>query len=709
VGSSEKRASWSLLEWERVPPWARVIVMFAAYIVAAELSNMLSVQMAFSTFWPPAGVALVLLALSPPKEWPALLGALVVANASSDLLHGRPVLVAAGFALGNAGEAALGAYLAQRFVGRPPRLLTRQNTVAFGLWCGCVAPALGATVGATVVSLGFAGSWLTTWATWWTGDALGVLVVGGFGLALADFAARRARGEGPRLGAPAIVGYIALFSTTVCLGAVVVGYLGPMSGWKFAVALPVGLAATIFGTLGTTALGLALALLTTAALALNAAPVTLASGGLSGDVLILQAFLGVIAFTSLFLATAVEEARTSAAAQRVLAEKYRILLETLPIGVTISDDSGAIIETSGHAQDILRVPGEAHRQRDIAGPEWTLVGLDGVTLPRDEWVSVRALAEGRRLRDQQGVLLPDGTTVWLDITAAPIPLEGYGVAIAYVDITPELEAQACLRDSERRLTEMAASLQAEVAVQTQELLRTNEELLAASSAKSRFLANMSHELRTPLNSIIGFAGVLGQGMAGPLNEEQEREIEMIRRSGDHLLALVNDILDLERIEEGGPEAVLTQFAARDLLRDVVATVRPLASDKGVRLTVVCAAKASITSDRGKLEQVLLNLVGNAVKFTDEGEVTLTCRVAGDRAFLIVRDTGMGIPPDELSRVMEDFHQVERIDGMKPEGTGLGLAISRRLVDLLGGSITVESTPGLGSTFTVELPLDPRVL
>jgi signal transduction histidine kinase len=707
VGSSEKRTSWSLPEWERVPPWARVVVMFAVYIMAAELSNMLSVQMAFSTFWPPAGVALVLLALSPPKEWPALLAALVVANASSDLLHGRPALVAAGFAVANACEATLGAYLARRFVGRPPRLLTRQNTVAFGLWCGCAAPVLGATIGATVVSLAFAGNWLTTWATWWTGDALGVLVVGGFGLALADAVGQGSRGEARRHGWKAITGYAALFVATVCLGAVVVAYMGPMSGWKFAVALPVGLAATIFGTLGTAALGLALALLTTAALALNTGPVTLVSGGLSGDVLILQAFLGVIAFTSLFLATAVEEARTSAAAQRVLAEKYRIMLETLPIGVTISDDTGAIIETSRHAQDILRIPGEAHRQRDIAGPEWTLVGLDGATLPRDEWVSVRALTEGRRVRDQQGVVLPDGKTAWLDITAAPIPLEGHGVAIAYVDITPELEAQARLRDSERRLTEMAAGLQAEVAGQTEQLVRANDDLIAASSAKSRFLANMSHELRTPLNSIIGFAGVLGQGMAGPLNEEQAREIEMIRRSGDHLLALVNDILDLERIEEGSSTVVISEFAIGGLFNDVAATIRPLAGRKGVRLDVECPAKARISSDRGKLEQVLLNLVGNAVKFTDEGQVTLTCRAEGGKVFLAVRDTGLGIPSEELPRVMEDFHQVERIDGMKPEGTGLGLAISRRLVDLLGGSITVESTPGLGSTFTVELPLDPR--
>jgi signal transduction histidine kinase len=706
VSSPGTRAQWYLPEWVRMPLWARALVMFVAYALAAELSNMLSVQNAFSTFWPPAGVALVLLALSPPKEWPVLLAAMAVANVSSDLLHGRPVAVALGFALANASEASLGAYLARRFVGRPPRLLTRRHAVAFGLWCGCVAPALGATVGATVVRVAFGGAWLTTWATWWTGDAVGLLVVGGFGLALADFVDRHHRGDAPRRSLKAIAGYAVLFVTTVGLGGLVAGYLGPMSGWKFAVALPVGLAASIFGTIGAATLGLGLAISTTAALALATGRVTLASGGLSADVLVLQAFLAVISFTALFLATAVEEARASVAAQRVLTEKYRILLETLPIGVTISDAGGAIIETSRHAQEILRVPGEAHRRRDIDGVEWTLVGLDGMTLPRAEWVSVRALAEGHQVRDQQGVLLPDGTTAWLDITAAPIPLEGYGVAIAYVDITAELEAQARLRASEGRLTEMAAGLQAEVAAQTDQLLRTNEALVAASSAKSRFLANMSHELRTPLNSIIGFAGVLGQGMAGPLNEEQAREVDMIRRSGDHLLALVNDILDLERIEEGAPEAVVSEFAIAGLLRDVVSTMRPLAKDKGVRLTVACPAEARITSDRGKLEQVLLNLVGNAVKFTDEGEVTLTCTFEKERVLLAVRDTGLGIPSEELPRVMEDFHQVERLDGMKPEGTGLGLAISRRLVALLGGSISIESTPGLGSTFTVQLPLDP---
>jgi signal transduction histidine kinase len=333
------------------------------------------------------------------------------------------------------------------------------------------------------------------------------------------------------------------------------------------------------------------------------------------------------------------------------------------------------------------------------------VGPDGVARPREEWVSVRALAEGRRIRDKEGMVRPDGRTVWLDVTATPIPLEGYGVAITYNDVTSEVEAHDRLRESERRLTEMAAHLQEEVAARTEQLQRANEDLLAASSAKGRFLANMSHELRTPLNSIIGFSGVLGQGMAGPLNEEQAREVEMIRRSGDHLLDLVNDILDLERIEEGVPVVEVSDFAVRDLFKDVAATMRPLASGKGVRLIVECPTGVRAKSDRGKLEQILLNLVGNALKFTSEGEVALGFEARGDRAVLTVRDTGIGIPTEELPRVMEDFHQVDRIDGMKPEGTGLGLAISRRLVELLGGSIRVESTLGKGSTFIVEVPLD----
>jgi PAS domain S-box-containing protein len=695
------------LDWTRMPLWLRAVVMVSAYAVAAELGNALSIQSAFSTFWPPAGVALVLLALSPRKDWVALLAALILANVASDLLHERSLAVAAGFALANATECGVGAYLVQRFVGRPPRLTTRRSVLAFGVWAAAVAPALGATIGATVVALAFGGSWLVTWATWWSGDALGVLVVGTFGLVLAEQLDRILRRE-RILPAPRTVAAFAIVSAlTVGLGVAVVGFAGPLSGLKFAVALPVAIAATVFGTFGTVSLSLALSLATTSALALKLGHVPLATDALSADILVLQAFLGVIAFASVFLAAAVDEARSTAAAERVLAEKYRVLLETLPIGVTISDDRGAILETSRQAREILGVTGEQQRERGIGGGEWRMLYPDGTDKPADEWVSVRALRDGALVRGQECAVRPDGSSVWLDVTAAPIPVEGYGVAITYADITDQVVVRERLRESEARLKNVAEHLEELVHDRTEALERTNRDLLEASAAKSRFLANMSHELRTPLNSVIGFSGVLEQGLAGPLNEEQAREVGMIRTAGQHLLALVSDILDLTRIEAGRAEIEVAQFMLSDLVSELTEMILPLALEKGLTFEPSCGSPdIRMRSDRLRLHQILSNLLTNALKFTDAGRIDLECRRDGSDVIFVVRDSGIGIPADEIPRIMEEFHQVDRpSDGMKPPGTGLGLPISSRLVALLGGTLSVVSVVGEGSEFTVRVPLE----
>jgi PAS domain S-box-containing protein len=555
--------------------------MFIGYALAAELGNVLSVQNAFSTFWPPAGVAVVLLALSPRKDWPILLTAVAAANVSSDLLHGRPLLAVAGFAMANTVETGFGAYLVQRFVGRPPRFLTRANVLAYGLLPGCVAPALGATLGATFVTLVFGGTWTTAWAVWWSGDALGVLVVGGFGLVLAEFAARMDTGEATWPKARTITAYIALLTITCVAGVVGTSCLGPLSGWKFSLFLPAAIASSVFGMFGASALALALAVSTSASVALGQGQVPLASGMLSADVLVLQGFLAVIAFTSLLLAAAVREARAAAAAEGILAEKYRVLLETLPIGVTISDESGAILETSRQAKEILGVTGEQQRERDIDGGEWRMLYPDGTDKPADEWVSVRALRDGTLVRGQECAVRPDGSSVWLDVTAAPIPVEGYGVAITYADITDQVAIRERLRESEARLKNVAEHLEELVRDRTEALEQVNQDLREASAAKSRFLASMSHELRTPLNSVIGFSGVLEQGLAGPLNDEQAREVGMIRNAGQHLLALVSDILDLTRIEAGRAEIEVAPFMLSDLVGELTAMVLPLAQEKGL--------------------------------------------------------------------------------------------------------------------------------
>lgn len=276
----------------------------------------------------------------------------------------------------------------------------------------------------------------------------------------------------------------------------------------------------------------------------------------------------------------------------------------------------------------------------------------------------------------------------------------------YVDvdiyaIPTEFEGQPAMFSLLLDVSELAAAQSARA-----ELSESNAALEEASRAKSTFLANMSHELRTPLNSIIGFTGIMLQGLAGDLSAEQRAQLEMVNRAGRQLLGLVSDILDMERIETRKVELDVEDVDVVKLVTSLAETVRPMAADVGLTLEVSTdGAPARVRTDRRKLEQILLNLLSNAVKYTDEGGVMLTVetRDHGLAAFA-VRDTGVGIATDDQARVFEEFRQLPSHRGAKHPGSGLGLAISRQLAELLGGRIEVESAAGEGATFTLVLPV-----
>lgn len=239
---------------------------------------------------------------------------------------------------------------------------------------------------------------------------------------------------------------------------------------------------------------------------------------------------------------------------------------------------------------------------------------------------------------------------------------------------------------------------------------------AADRLKSGFLATMSHELRTPLNSIIGFTGIILQGLAGPLTAEQSKQLEMVRSSARHLLALVNDVLDISKIEAGQLEVAREPFDLYRSITKVIASVEPLAAAKRLELRVQLATELGVAvSDERRFEQILLNLLGNAIKFTDQGEVELQAEIR--RGIMLrgavceqptirlrVSDTGIGIQAEELPNLFQPFRQIDSGLSRKHEGTGLGLAICRRLAELMGGEIEVESEWGRGSTFSLTLPL-----
>ena len=241
----------------------------------------------------------------------------------------------------------------------------------------------------------------------------------------------------------------------------------------------------------------------------------------------------------------------------------------------------------------------------------------------------------------------------------------------------------------------------------QRLEQTNASLARASEAKSRFLASVSHELRTPMNAILGFTDALLAGVDGPLNVEQKASLGWVQRGGRDLLGLINEILDLSKIEAGKLTIDAQPFDPRELVESVVAQHRSLAAQKGITFAWHDAgAPAEVVLDRQRVRQILVNLFGNALKFTREGEVSVETGGADEAAFHVaVRDTGPGIDPDQHEAIFEEFRQAEGGDG----GTGLGLAISRRLARAMGGDVTLESEPGRGSTFRLTLPLDCRVV
>jgi signal transduction histidine kinase len=277
----------------------------------------------------------------------------------------------------------------------------------------------------------------------------------------------------------------------------------------------------------------------------------------------------------------------------------------------------------------------------------------------------------------------DGTEFPVEISLSPLKTDsGLLVTSAIRDITDQKQTERALQEK-------------------------NAELERANKAKDSFLASMSHELRTPLNGIIGFAEFLADGKPGTINAKQKEYLEDILTSGRHLLHLINDILDLVKIQAGKLDLNPERFRLQEVIQEVCAGVHPIAQNKHIRVGVeIVPGLDEVTLDAQRFKQILYNLLSNALKFTDEGGAVEIKAEPGSAGFfkLCVHDTGIGIKPADIDRLFTEFEQLETGTARRFEGTGLGLALTRKIAEMQGGAINVESEVGKGSTFAVALPL-----
>lgn len=287
-------------------------------------------------------------------------------------------------------------------------------------------------------------------------------------------------------------------------------------------------------------------------------------------------------------------------------------------------------------------------------------------------------------------------------------MEEQNFAAAVADhVSLDLEAEERLK-AEEALREAHSDLERRVFLRTSELAEAKERAESADRVKSAFLATMSHELRTPLNSILGFTGIMQQGLAGPLNDEQKKQLGMVMNSARHLLSLINDVLDISRIEAGQVELHWRPFDVRESIVRVMQMTGPLAAKKGLGMNQKIADDiGEIVADCRRFEQVLINLLNNAVKFTERGEVRVECTRRDGDLLVEVIDTGPGIKPEHMEILFKPFRQIDSGLTRQHEGSGLGLAICERLVKLMGGRLQVESTWQRGSKFSFTLPLAPK--
>ena len=698
---------------------AQAALVALAYFTAAKLALLVAIPPGYAAaLWPASGIALAALLLAGNRLWPGVWVGSFAANLSIE----GSLAAAAAIASGSALQALAGAALVRRHVGVPYRFARVEDVVKFvGL------AALSATIAPTIALLPLGlmhpmpgAELVRNWLTWWQGDAAGIILVAPLVLTWArPGEVRWSRGralEGLAFGALLLAATHAVFATG--------GEGGAPYARTFLIVPFILWAALRFGQREVTSAAAAICIIAVwYTLRRHLGP--FAAGPLNESLLLLLLFVTIVVFTGLVLSAVLgqlsramdelrgrsreleqrvrertrdleqanrrlhEDIAASSRTERMLADserRFRLMVESVvDYAIFMLDAEGKVASWNAGAQRIT-----GYESGGIVGQHFSrFYPREDVERGKPQWELEIAAGEGR-FEEEGWRLRKDGSSYWANVVITAVR-DDAGTLLGFAKVVRDL--------TERNRVEA-------------ELIRAKVAAERASEAKSQFLANMSHELRTPLNSLLILARLLADNAGGNLTAKQVQFAQTIYASGMDLLSLINDLLDLAKIESGAV-TVLDMRPARleELREDFERSFRQVAQDKGLQFAIHIdpAAPAAIRTDMTRLKQVLKNLLANAFKFTREGYVRLDIAPAdGARVAFSVTDTGIGIAPEKQKIIFEAFQQADGSTARQYGGTGLGLSISRELTRLLGGEIRVASELGKGSCFTLYLPLSDEV-
>ncbi len=667
---------------------AQAGLLGAAYFAAAMLALDTAIPPGYvSPIWPASGLALAALLLAGHRLWPGIW----LGSAAANLTIEGALLSSALIATGSTVQALAGAALFRRYIGVPRRFRRAEEVLRF-----VGVAALVSTIAPTfaLLPLGLLHAipgieLLWNWWTWWQGDASGILVVTPLLLTWVGRATVRWTREKIVEGLAFAILLIAAAQAVFRGG----GEGSAAYGAAFLIVPFIVWAAFRFGQREVTT---AIAVICTIALVHTPRE--------NEALLLLLLFVSTVVFTGLMLSAVLGQLEGAMLAlqgrQRQLERRvterthdladserrFRLMVESVvDYSIFMLDAGGRVVSWNAGAE---RTSG--YRAEEIIGRHFfCFYPREDLERRKPEWELELAAAEGR-YEEEGWRVRKDGSTYWASVVITAVRDEK-GTLLGYAKVVRDL--------TERNRVET-------------ELIRARISAEKASEAKSQFLANMSHELRTPLNSLLILARLLADNAGGNLTDKQVQFAQTIYDSGMDLLSLINDLLDLAKIESGAITALNIAPARLDELRDdLERSFAQVAQDKNLdfRIAVDAAVPAVIRTDMPRLKQVLKNLLANAFKFTREGSVSLDIsRTEPGRIAFAVVDTGIGIPPDKQKIIFDAFQQADGTTSRQYGGTGLGLSISRELTRLLGGEIRVHSEPGKGSTFTLLLPVSDEV-